>query len=337
MNIGEIGEFGLIEKLTKDIALKNPTTVKGVGDDAAVIAAHMEETLVSTDMLLEGVHFDLTYTPLKHLGCKAAMVNFSDIYAMNGYPRQMLVAIGISKRFTVEQVEEIYEGMRFACDLHGVDLVGGDTTASLTGLTICITVVGACEPDKVVYRSGAKPADLICVSGNLGAAYMGLLLLEREKQVFEAGGKSPQLEGHDYIVGRFLKPEARKDIVDSLREAEIVPTSMIDISDGLSSEVLHLCKQSNVGARLFLDKIPVARDTNRMAEELNMNPMTAAFNGGEDYELLFTIPLPLHDKVKDLGKVDIIGHIVEPGQGAYIIPPDGEPIKLQAQGFVHGK
>jgi thiamine-monophosphate kinase len=336
MDINEVGEFGLIEKLTRNVEIQNATTVKGVGDDAAVIAAHMEETLVSTDMLLEGVHFDLTYTPLKHLGYKAAMVNFSDIYAMNGYPKQLLVSIGISKRFSVENVEEIYEGLLLACSRHGVDLVGGDTSSSLTGLTVSIAVIGECEPDKVVYRSGAKPTDLICVTGNLGSAYMGLLLLEREKQVFEAGGKNPELQGHEYIVGRFLKPEAHRDLIDSLREASIVPTSMIDISDGLSSEMLHICKQSNVGARLYLDKIPVARETNAMAEEMNMNPMTAALNGGEDYELLFTLPLSLHGRVKDLGKVDVIGHIVEPDEGAFIIPPDGEPVHLQAQGWVHG-
>jgi thiamine-monophosphate kinase len=290
--------------------------------------------LFTTDMLLEGVHFDLTYVPLKHLGYKAAMVNFSDVYAMNGFPKQMVVSLGVSKRFSVENIEELYDGMLLACEQHGVDFVGGDTSSSLTGLTLGVSVLGECEPDKVVYRSGAKPTDLICVTGSLGSAYMGLLLLEREKKVFEANPHAtPQLAGYEQIIEQYLKPEAKRDTILNLREAGVIPTAMIDISDGLASDMLQICRQSGVGAHLYLDKIPIAKQCMDMAEEMNFDAVTAALNGGEDYELLFTIPLSLHGKVKDFGRVEVIGHVVEAEKGALLIPPNGEPVKLQAQGF----
>ncbi|MDR2814415.1 MAG: thiamine-phosphate kinase [Prevotellaceae bacterium] len=334
MNISELGEFGLIDRLAKKIQLRNASTVKGVGDDAAVVASGSARSLLATDMLLEGIHFDLTYVPLKHLGYKAAVVNFSDIYAMNGFPKQMVVSLGISKRFSVENIEELYDGMLLACERHGVDMVGGDTSASLTGLTIGVSVLGECEPDKVVYRSGAKPTDLICITGSLGSAYMGLLLLEREKKVFEANpDAAPQLAGYEQIIGQYLKPEANRDAILNLREAGVTPTAMIDISDGLASDMLQICKQSGVGAHLYLDKIPIARQCLDMAKEMNFDAVTAALNGGEDYELLFTVPLSLHDRVKDFGRVDVIGHIVEAEKGALLIPPNGEPVRLQAQGF----
>ncbi|MDR3188346.1 MAG: thiamine-phosphate kinase [Prevotellaceae bacterium] len=334
MNISELGEFGLIDRLAKKIPLRNASTLKGVGDDAAVIAPSAMCSLLTTDMLLEGIHFDLTYVPLKHLGYKAAMVNFSDIYAMNGFPKQMVVSLGISKRFSVEHIEELYEGMLLACERHGVDLVGGDTSASLTGLTIGVSVLGECEPERVVYRSGAKPTDLICITGSLGSAYMGLLLLEREKRVFEANpNAAPQLAGHEQIIEPYLKPEANRDLILNLREADVTPTSMVDISDGLASDMLQICKQSGVGAHLYLDKIPIAKQCMDMAEEMNFDAVTAALNGGEDYELLFTIPLSLHGKVKDLGHVHVIGHVVEAEKGAILIPPNGNPVRLQAQGF----
>jgi thiamine-monophosphate kinase len=335
MNISELGEFGLIDRLAKKIPARNASTVKGIGDDAAVTAPQPGMcSLLTTDMLLEGVHFDLTYVPLKHLGYKAATVGFSDVYAMNGFPKQMVVSLGISQRFGVEHIEELYAGMLPACERHGVDLVGGDTSASLTGLTIGVSVAGACEPDRVVYRSGAKPTDLICVTGSLGSAYMGLLLLEREKKVFEANpNATPLLAGYEHLLEQYLKPEANRDAILSLREAGVTPTAMIDISDGLASDMLQICKQSGVGAHLYLDKIPIAGQCLSMAEEMNFDAVTAALNGGEDYELLFTIPLSLHDKVKDLGRVTVIGHVVEAEKGALLIPRNGDPVKLQAQGF----
>jgi thiamine-monophosphate kinase len=334
MNISELGEFGLIDRLAKKIRVRNASTLKGVGDDAAVVAAGSSCKLLSTDMLLEGIHFDLTYVPLKHLGYKAAMVNFSDIYAMNGFPSQMVVSLGVSKRFSVENIDELYEGMLLACERHEVDFVGGDTSASLTGLTVGVSVLGECEPDRVVYRTGAKPTDLICITGSLGSAYMGLLLLEREKKVFEANpNAAPQLAGCEHIIEKYLKPEANRDAILSLREAGVTPTSMIDISDGLASDMLQICKYSGVGAHIYLEKIPIAKQCMDMAEEMHFDAVTAALNGGEDYELLFTIPLLLYDKVKDLGCAAIIGHVVEPEKGALLIPPNGEPVKLQAQGF----
>ncbi|MCM1449504.1 MAG: thiamine-phosphate kinase [Clostridiales bacterium] len=335
--ISDLGEFGLIDRLTKDLQLKNDSTKRGVGDDCAVMEYHDTEVLVSTDLLLEGVHFDLTYVPLKHLGYKSAVVNFSDLYAMNAQPRQITVSLGISKRFTVEHIEELYSGIKLACEIYGVDLVGGDTTASRQGLVISITCIGDAPKDKIVYRNGAKDTDLICVSGDLGAAYMGLQLLEREK-VASAGKPDfvPEFGGKEYLIERQLKPEARRDIIAQLDKAGIVPTSMMDISDGLSSELLHICKQSNTGCRIYEDRIPIDYQTAIMAEELNMNLVTAALNGGEDYELLFTVPLHMHDKVKDMGGVKIIGHMTKPELGCAMITRDGESeIELKAQGFNH--
>ena len=332
--LSDFGEFGLIEHLTKDVEIINKSTLKAVGDDAAVINYGVKTMVASTDILLEGIHFDLTYTPLKHLGYKAAVVNFSDIYAMNAKPTQLLVAIGISSRFCVEEIEQIYDGIKLACTTYGVDLVGGDTSSSLTGLTLSITALGEADKEKICYRSGAQPNDLICLTGNLGAAYMGLQLLEREKKVFEGNTNvQPQFDGYDYILQRFLKPEARKDIIDSMLEVGVVPTSMIDISDGLSSEILHICTQSNVGARIYLERIPIAAQTFKIAEEMGIDAVTAALNGGEDYELLFTIPLTFRDKIKDLGAIDVIGRITE--SGAVLVTPEGGEINLQAQGWKH--
>jgi len=339
--IATLGEFGLIRHLTETIQIKNTSTRKGVGDDAAVLDYKDKITLLTTDLLLEGVHFDLMYVPLKHLGYKAAVVNFSDVYAMNGRPKQITVSIGVSKRFCVEELEELYEGIRLACDIYGVDLVGGDTSVSMTGLTISITCIGEGEADKIVYRSGAKENDLICVSGDLGAAYMGLQLLEREKSIFQGekgnyqGDKSfqPDFSGKEYLLERQLKPEARKDIIEMLDQAGIIPTSMIDISDGLSSEMLHISKESKVGCRIFEERIPIDYQTAVMAEQFNMNLVTAAMNGGEDYELLFTVPLGAHDEVADLKGIKIIGHITKPEYGHLLVGRDGGEIELKAQGW----
>lgn len=332
--IAELGEFGLIDHLTKDMPLVNEASLKGVGDDAAVMQYKDTEVLVTTDLLLEGVHFDLTYVPLMHLGYKSAIVNFSDIYAMNGTPRQITVSLGISKRFTVEHMEMLYAGIRKACEIYGVDIVGGDTTSSRQGLVISITCIGDAPKDKIVYRDGAKDTDLICVSGDLGAAYMGLQLLEREK-VASAGQKDfvPRFEGKEYLVERQLKPEARRDIIRELAEAGIKPTAMMDISDGLSSELIHICKQSNTGCRIYEDRIPIDYQTAVMAEELGMNLVTAALNGGEDYELLFTVPLTDHEKVSKLPGVKVIGHITKPELGCAMITRDDVEIPLRAQGW----
>lgn len=332
--ISKLGEFGLIEHLTQNMPLKNAETLKGVGDDAAVLDYKDKQVLVTTDLLLEGVHFDLTYVPLKHLGYKSAVVNFSDIYAMNGQPKQITVSIGLSKRFSVEDMEELYNGIRLACDVYGVDLVGGDTSASLTGLAISITCIGEGEKGKVVYRSGAKETDLVCVSGDFGAAYMGLQLLEREKKVFN-GEKdfTPDFSGKEYLLERQLKPEARKDIIATLREAGILPTAMMDVSDGLSSELLHISKESHVGCRIYEERIPIDYQTAVMAEQFNMNLVTAALNGGEDYELLFTVPLADYDKISNLKGIKIIGHITEPELGNYLEGRDGGEVELKAQGW----
>lgn len=332
--ISTIGEFGLIDRLTKDIELTNSSSKKGVGDDAAVLEYKDTEVLVTTDLLLENVHFDLTYVPLKHLGYKAAIVNISDICAMNGTPRQLTVSLGISKRFTVEHIEQLYSGIKVACKLYGVDVVGGDTCASHQGLVISITCIGDAPKGSVVYRNGAHDTDLICVSGNLGAAYMGLQLLEREK-VASAGRADfePDFAGKEYLVERQLKPEARKDIIEELAAAGIKPTAMMDISDGLSSELLHICKQSNVGCRIYEDRIPIDYQTAVMAEELNMNLVTAALNGGEDYELLFTVPLTDHEKVSKLKDVKTIGYITRPELGCAMITRDDNEITLKAQGW----
>ena len=332
--ISTIGEFGLIDRLTKDIELTNSSSKKGVGDDAAVLEYKDTEVLVTTDLLLENVHFDLTYVPLKHLGYKAAIVNISDICAMNGTPRQLTVSLGISKRFTVEHIEQLYSGIKVACKLYGVAVVGGDTCASHQGLVISITCIGDAPKGSVVYRNGAHDTDLICVSGNLGAAYMGLQLLEREK-VASAGRADfePDFAGKEYLVERQLKPEARKDIIEELAAAGIKPTAMMDISDGLSSELLHICKQSNVGCRIYEDRIPIDYQTAVMAEELNMNLVTAALNGGEDYELLFTVPLTDHEKVSKLKDVKTIGYITRPELGCAMITRDDNEITLKAQGW----
>ena len=335
--IASLGEFGLIDRLTKDLPMVNQSTRRAVGDDAAVLSYPDTEVLVSTDMLVEGVHFDLTYTPLKHLGYKSAVVNFSDIYAMNGTPRQIVVSLAVSARFTVEHLEALYEGIRLACQIYGVDLVGGDTTASRSGLVISITCIGDAAKDDVVYRDGAHPTDLICVSGDLGAAYMGLQLLEREK-VAGAGNPDfvPDFGGKEYIVERQLKPEARKDIIAELKKAGIHPTSMMDVSDGLSSELLHICHDSHTGCRVYEDKIPIDYQTAVMAEELNMNLVTAAMNGGEDYELLFTVPLTDHEKVEKIPGISIIGYITEADKGCALVTRDGESeIPLRAQGWNH--
>lgn len=332
--ISTIGEFGLISHLTKDIELKNSSTLKGIGDDCAVLDYKDKKVLVTTDLLLEGVHFDLTYTPLKHLGYKAAIVNFSDIYAMNGTPKQITVSLGISKRFTIEHIEELYSGIKLACEIYGVDLVGGDTSASRTGLLISITCIGEAAEDDVVYRNGAKETDLICVSGDLGAAYMGLQLLERERVAGEGKDDfNPEFNGKEYILERQLKPEARKDIIKRLAEEGLKPTSMIDISDGLSSELMHICKQSNTGCRVYEDRIPIDYQTASMAEEINMNLVTAAMNGGEDYELLFTVPLTAHDIVKNMQGVTVIGHITSAELGCALVTRDDNEIQLKAQGW----
>lgn len=348
MEIKELGEFGLIGHLTKDIKLKNESTKKGVGDDCAVMHYGDKETLVSTDMLMEGVHFDLTYVDMKHLGYKSAMVNISDIFAMGGTPRQMTVSIALSKRFKVEDIEDFYEGLRMACDKWNVDIVGGDTTSSLTGLAISITVLGDADKEDVIYRSGAKDTDLICVSGNLGAAYCGLQLLEREKSVYymqlqEARKKNkdavvgfqPDFSGREYLLERQLQPEARGDILKTLRQAGVRPTSMIDISDGLSSEIMHICKESDTGCRLFEKEIPIDYQTAVMAEEMNMNLSTCALNGGEDYELLFTCPIGDYEKVKELDDIRIIGHITKKELGTLLVTRDGQEFPLKAQGWQH--
>lgn len=332
--IATLGEFGLIKHLTKDIEIQNAETQYGVGDDAAVLEMKNQQTLVTTDLLMEGVHFDLTYTPLKHLGYKAAIVNFSDIYAMNGTPKQITVSLAVSKRFCIEDLEQLYDGLKLACQLHHVDIIGGDTTSSVTGLAISITCIGVADKDQIVYRNGAKETDLICVSGDLGAAYMGLQLLEREKAVFEGQEEAnPDFTGKEYLLERQLKPEARKDIIEALAKEGIRPTAMMDISDGLSSELMHICTQSNTGCRIYEERLPIDYQTAVMAEEFNMNVSTCALNGGEDYELLFTVPLTLHDKVSAIKGVKVIGHITKPELGCGLITRDGQEFELKAQGW----
>ncbi|KAA6352386.1 Thiamine-monophosphate kinase [termite gut metagenome] len=332
--IATLGEFGLIRHLTENIHLQNESSKYGIGDDAAVLHYPEKEILITTDLLMEGVHFDLTYVPLKHLGYKSAIVNFSDIYAMNGTPKQITVSIALSKRFYIEDMEEFYMGLQLACKQYNVDIVGGDTTSSLTGLAISITCIGEADKDKIVYRNGAKDTDLICVSGDLGAAYMGLQLLEREKAVLK-GEKTiqPDFAGKEYILERQLKPEARGNIIQRLSETGITPTAMIDISDGLSSELLHICSQSKAGCRVYEEHIPIDYQTAVMAEEFNMNLTTCALNGGEDYELLFTIPLADHEKAMKLEGVKLIGHITKPEAGCVLISRDGQEFELKAQGW----
>ena len=333
--IAELGEFGLIEHLTRNATTSSKHTLRGVGDDAAVVAAGRDDaTVISTDTLLEGIDFDLTYFPLKHLGYKAVVVGVSDILAMNAQPEQVMISIGVSSKLSVEALDDLYEGVDFACKELGVDLVGGDTTASVTGLVINITAIGRAKRKALSYRSGAQFNDLICLTGNLGAAYLGLQLLEREKRVLkDVTNPEPQFAGYEYLLQRYLKPRARKDIVDILAEEKIVPTSMIDISDGLASEVLQICKASKCGARIYLDRIPIAKQTTALAEEMHIDPVVAALNGGGDYELLFTVPLAMQEQVMRLGVVDIVGHITRETTGAYLVTPDGSDIKLRAQGF----
>ena len=350
MEIAEIGEFGLIDRLTKDTKPQNESTKYGVGDDCAVLHYPDTEVLITTDMLMEGVHFDLTYIDLQHLGWKSAMVNISDIFAMNGTPRQLTVSMALSKRFTVEDMEQFYNGLQLACDKWGVDIVGGDTTSSYTGLAISITCIGEARKEDIVYRNGAKETDLVCVSGDLGAAYMGLQLLEREKAVYyqqveEAKKKGdqkalaelshfqPDFAGKEYLLQRQLKTEARGDIIQKLRDAGIRPTAMMDISDGLSSELMHICKQSHVGCRIFEKQIPIDYQTAVMAEELNMNVTTCALNGGEDYELLFTVPIGDHEKIQELDDVKLIGHITKESLGHVLVTRDDQEFELKAQGW----
>lgn len=332
--ISSLGEFGLIKKLTSSIILKNASSIKGVGDDAAILDYQGKQQVVTTDLLVEGVHFNLMYMPLKHLGYKSVMVNLSDVFAMNAIPKQITVSIAISNRFTVEAVEELYAGIFLACEKFGVDVVGGDTTSSLTGLVISITALGEVDANKVVKRNGAKENDLICVSGDLGGAYMGLQLLERENEVFKANpNEQPQLGGYDYILQRQLRPEARGDVQQLLDKLGVLPTSMIDISDGLSSELLHICSQSEVGCAIYEDKIPLDKQTQSFAQELSINPLVAALNGGEDYELLFTVPITEHDKIKNDPDITIIGHITALAGGCNLITGSGNAIVLQAQGW----
>lgn len=335
--LNKLGEFGLIDHLTNKFENSQPSTIKGVGDDAAVVAiSEKESMLVSTDMLLEGVHFNLMYMPLKHLGYKAVAVNVSDICAMNGIAEQITVSIAVSSRFPVEALEELYAGIQLACKNYNVDLVGGDTSTSLTGLMISITAIGRAKNNEISYRSGAKEHDLLVVTGDLGGAYMGLQVLEREKEVFKANPSiQPDLDGHDYIIERQLKPEARKDIIGYLKELEVVPTSMIDISDGLASEILHICKASKVGCHIYDEKIPIDAQTSVAAIDFNLDPNTCALNGGEDYELLFTIAQSDFEKIKGNPHMTIIGHITDAADGVYYIDKNGSAIELSAQGWNH--
>jgi thiamine-monophosphate kinase len=336
--INTLGEFGLIEHLTKNIELQNASSVLGVGDDAAVIDHFGKQTVITTDLLVEGVHFDLMYTPLKHLGYKSVVVNLSDIYAMNATPTQIVISIAISSRFSVESVDELYEGIYAACEKYGVDLVGGDTTSSQKGLIISITAIGEVAPDKFVKRSTAQKGDLVCVSGDLGGAYVGLLFLEREKKIFlESPGVQPDLEGETYVVGRLLKPEARKDIIEFFEKETITPTSMMDISDGLSSELLHICKQSQLGCVLYEDKLPVADATRQAAFKFELDPTACALSGGEDYELLFTISQADHDKLVLNEQISVVGYMTEAAQGAHIITKGGSKHTITAQGWNHLK
>lgn len=349
-DISKLGEFGLIRHLTDNIKIKNESTIKGVGDDCAVLHYPDSEVLVTTDMLMEGVHFDLTYIDMQHLGYKSAMVNISDIFAMNGTPRQLTVSIALSKRFKVEDLEQFYSGLRLACDKWGVDIIGGDTTSSYTGLAISITCIGEARKEDIVYRNGAKDTDLICVTGDLGAAYMGLQLLEREKSVYyqqmdEARKKNdkraleslkdfqPDFAGKEYLLQRQLQAEARGDIIARFRELNIHPTAMMDISDGLSSELMHICKESNCGCRVYEKNIPIDYQTAVMAEELNMNVTTCALNGGEDYELLFTVPIGDHEKIEQMDGVKLIGHITRPELGQMLVTRDNQEFELKAQGW----
>ena len=333
-NLAELGEFGLIKHLTQHIELYQPSTIKGVGDDAAVINYEDLQTVISTDILIEGVHFDLTYVPLRHLGYKSVIVNLSDVYAMNAHPKQILVSIALSNRFKLEAIEELYSGMLAACKKYKIDLVGGDTTSSLSGLVISITAIGGVKKEDITYRNGAKETNLLCVSGDLGGAYMGLQILEREKSVFKENPKlQPDLEGKDYLLERQLKPEARKDIIETLHSLRIKPTAMIDVSDGLSSEILHLCSQSDVGVELYEEKIPIDSLTYETAREFNLDPTLCALSGGEDYELLFTVDINEYEKLKNSMDITIIGHITDKAKGCNMISKSGTVHELKAQGW----
>lgn len=333
-SLSSLGEFGLIDRLTSKVRIYHPETLKGVGDDAAVIDLKGKLLLLSTDLLIEGIHFDLTYTPLKHLGYKSVVVNVSDIAAMNGIAKQITVSLAVSSRFTVEALDELYEGIRLACEHYQVDLVGGDTSSSITGMVISVAVTGEGEANDITYRNGARPGDLLCVSGDLGSAYIGVLALEREKKVFKASpGVQPDLTGFDYQIGRQLKPEARTDIVRLLKSAGIKPSAMIDISDGLASETLHICKQSNTGCKLYEEKIPIDPDTRKHSIDFNIIPSLAALSGGEDYELLFTIPQSDYEKVKAIPEISVIGHMTDPSEGKFMFTPEGNKVELTAQGW----
>ena len=332
--INALGEFGLIEMLTKNIEIQQASTILGVGDDAAVIDHFGRQTVISTDMLIEGIHFDLMYTPLKHLGYKSVVVNLSDIYAMNATPTQITMSIAFSNRFSVDALNEFYEGVYAACEKYGVDLIGGDTTSSQKGFVISVTAIGEVSPDQFVKRSTARKGDLLCVSGDLGAAYLGLTLLEREKKIFlESPQLQPDLENQTYIIGRQLKPEARKDIIEFLQEQDIVPTAMMDVSDGLSSEILHICKQSNLGCVLYEEKIPIAGETKEMALKFSLDPTAAALSGGEDYELLFTMKQADYDKIVLSEQISVIGYMTDISEGAHILTKGGNKFKLVAQGW----
>ena len=336
MDISSLGEFRFIDRLTEGATCRRPSTITGIGDDAAVIERNSESyTLISSDMFLEGIAFDLTYTPLKHLGFKCVVAAAGDILAMNGTPEQITVSIGLSGRFTVEMADELYEGIRAACDKYDIDLVGGDTTSSMTGLSIAVTVIGSVAKDKIVYRGGGKNSDLLCVTGDLGAAFMGVKLLEREKRALHGNdGVAPQLEGFEYLLERQLHPLLRTDVIDALAESGIKPTAMIDISDGLASETLHLCRRSNAGARIYLDRLPISSKCFELGEQIGVDPVMAALNGGDDYELLFTVPVDRYEDVLRIGGIDVIGHLTAPEKGAALVTPDGSEIRLTAQGWV---
>lgn len=335
--LSDLGEFGLIDRIAKSAELNQKSSIKGIGDDAAVIGTGNVKTLISTDLLMEGIHFDLSYVPLKHLGYKAVVVNLSDIYAMNGKPTQITVSLGLSSRFSLEAIDELYTGILLACDKYNVDLVGGDTSSSASGLAISVTAIGEAKEENIVYRNGAKETDLICVSGDLGAAYLGLQLLEREKQIFkENPGVQPDLSGHDYVLERQLKPEARADIIDILGLEKVKPTAMLDVSDGLSSDLMHICSQSEVGCRIYADKLPIDHTASIASEELNIDTTIAALNGGEDYELLFTVDIADHDKIKENPAIRIIGHVTDKSDGYNLIAGE-QMIELKAQGWNHIK
>ncbi len=333
-SIETLGEFGLIKHLTKDIESLNESTVYGIGDDAAILDYGEKESLVTSDLLVDGIHFNLIYTPLKHLGYKSIIVNLSDIYAMNGKPEQVVVSIAVSSKFTVEALDQLYDGMKEACKQHNVDLVGGDTTSSLTGLVISVTAIGSVEKGKAIKRNSANETDLVCVSGDLGGAYLGLQILEREKEIFVNDPKiQPKLEKYEYVLKRQLKPEARKDIVSMLADHDVKPSAMIDISDGLSSEILHICDQSGLGCRLYQEKIPIRYESRITAEEMHLDAMIAAMNGGEDYELLFTVPVSEHEKLTIIPGVSIIGHMTAKETGAFLVPENGQEVQIDAQGW----